>query len=159
MTGITHVLAVPLVAATLALALALAAVPAAAVAADSPYFTEDGIALGGHDPVAYHVQGGPAAGDAAHTAEWGGVTWRFASAANRDAFLADPARYAPAYGGYCAYGVSQGYLVSVDPAAWTIVDGRLYLNYSQSVRRTWEKDIPGHIAAAETAWPGLDPAR
>ena len=67
--------------------------------------------------------------------------------------MAAPEKFAPRYGGYCAYGVANGYAVSVDPAAWSIVDGKLYLNYSLSVRESWNKDIPGFIRKAEGNWP------
>ena len=81
------------------------------------------------------------------------ATWRFSSAANLAAFEADPEAYAPQYGGYCAWAVSQGYTASTDPTAWRIVDGKLYLNYSQGVQRRWEQDIPGNIVKADTNWP------
>jgi YHS domain-containing protein len=87
--------------------------------------------------------------------QWKGVTWRFSSAENRDRFAAAPEKYAPQYGGYCAYGVAQNYAVSIDPQAWSIVDGKLYLNYSRSVRETWSKDIPGHIRKADAHWPAV----
>ncbi len=118
-------------------------------------FTDDGLAIRGYDPVAYFTEGAPRRGSAEHSVQWGGAEWRFASAANRDAFLADPDAYAPQYGGYCAWAVSQGYTASIDPEAWAIVEGRLYLNYSARIQRRWASDIPGHIAAADTNWPAL----
>lgn len=116
---------------------------------------EDGLAVRGIDVVAYVPDGRPVQGLAAFTHSWQGTTWRFASAANRDRFAADPARYAPAYGGFCAYAVSEGYTAPIDPEAWKIVDGRLYLNYDRSVQRRWERDIPGRIARADANWPAL----
>jgi YHS domain-containing protein len=116
---------------------------------------EDGIAVRGTDVVAYVTAGRPAAGRAEFAHRWEGATWLFASAANRDLFAADPARYAPAYGGFCAYAVSEGYTAPIDPNAWRIVDGRLYLNYDRSVQRRWERDIPGRIARANDNWPRL----
>ena len=83
------------------------------------------------------------------------ATWRFSSEENRAAFAANPEAYAPQYGGYCAYAVSQGYTASTTPEAWTIVEDKLYLNFSTSVRRRWERDIPGHIAAANANWPDV----
>lgn len=115
----------------------------------------EGLALYGYDPVAYMTESKPTPGDPSITATHDGATYRFASAANRDAFVGDPARYLPAYGGYCAYGVSQGYKVKIDPEAWTVVDGRLYLNYDTNVRSQWLQDTAGHIAKAEANWPGL----
>jgi YHS domain-containing protein len=85
--------------------------------------------------------------------EWKGATWRFASAANRDAFAAAPEKFAPQYGGYCAYGVANGYTVSTVPEAWTVVDGKLYLNYSLGVQADWRKDPSGYIRKANANWP------
>ena len=130
------------------------AAPQAALALD-PVFNTDGAAIQGYDPVAYFNQGKPVYGEDAFTHTYEGVQWRFASAANRDAFAADPARYAPQYGGYCAWAVSQGYTASTDPSAWRIEDGKLYLNYSKSVQGRWEKDVPGNISKADGNWPGL----
>ncbi len=111
------------------------------------------VAVSGYDPVAYFAVSKPVEGSKAFTASWQGAEYRFASAANRDRFKADPARYAPQYGGYCAWAVSQGYTASADPNVWKIVDGRLYLNYDASVGRKWASDIPGHIAKANANWP------
>lgn len=116
---------------------------------------EGGIAVRGTDVVAYFTEGRPVAGRAEFTHAWQGATWRFASAANRGRFAADPARYAPAYGGFCAYAVSEGYTAPIDPAAWKIVEGRLFLNYDRSVQRRWERDIPGRIARGDANWPRL----
>ncbi len=133
---------------------ALCAAAAGPVLADEVY-AEKGVAIRGTDPVAYFTEGRPVAGDPAITADWGGATWRFASAANRDRFLADPAALAPQYGGYCAWAVANGYTAETDPEAWKIVGGKLYLNYSLEVKADWEKDIPGNITKADTNWPGL----
>ena len=132
---------------------------AAARAADAapPINTLAGarVAIHGYDPVAYFVEGGPRQGRADFSAEHRGAVWRFSSVENRQRFLADPERYVPAFGGYCAYGVAQGYLVKIDPQAWAIVDGRLYLNYDTGVRTTWLKDVPGYNAAARANWQKL----
>ncbi len=140
-------------AAVTALILAFAAAPA--VAKEDPVYTGtfSSLAVSGHDPVAYFKEGKPVEGSSEHELEWNGATWRFSSAANLAAFEADPETYAPQYGGYCAWAVSQGYTASTDPTAWRIVDGKLYLNYSLGVQRRWEKDIPGNIAKADTNWP------
>ena len=130
-------------------------VPRGATANTTRVYAEDGVALAGTDVVAYFREGAPVAGSEAHTHDWQGVTWRFASAANRDAFAADPEAYAPQYGGFCAWAVSEGYTAPTDPGAWKIVDGKLYLNYSRRIQRRWERDIPGHIAAADANWPSL----
>ena len=113
-------------------------------------------AIRGYDPVAYHLERKPVLGKPEFTTTWNGAEWRFASAANRDAFLLDPARYAPVFGGYCAYGASNGYKVSTDPDAFAIEGGRLYLNYSIPVANTWNKDRAGHIAKATAQWKTLE---
>lgn len=114
-----------------------------------------GVAIDGYDPVAYFESGAPAKGEKANSLEWGGATWRFASAANLQAFKAEPEKYAPQFGGYCAWAVSQGYTADIDPKAWKIVEGKLYLNYSLDVQKKWEEDIPGHIKAARANWPKI----
>jgi len=118
-----------------------------------------GLAIAGYDPVAYFTDGKPVEGSSDFTTKWQGATWRFASAAHRDQFVADPARYAPQYGGYCAWAVSQNKTASIDPEAWKIVDGKLYLNYSKDVQAKWEKDVPGNIVKADANWPKLLAAR
>jgi YHS domain-containing protein len=112
-----------------------------------------GLALKGYDPVAYFTEKQPVQGKAEFTAQHEGATYRFASAANRDAFAAAPAKYAPQYGGYCAFGMASGYKAPIEPDAWTVVDGKLYLNYNQSVRGRWSSDIPGHVRKADAQWP------
>lgn len=114
-----------------------------------------GVAVEGYDVVAYFVQAKAVEGSTRFELEWSGATWRFASAANRDAFRKEPRRYAPQYGGFCAYGVSRGYAVGSDPEAWTIVDGKLYLNYDRDVQQTWLRDVPGHVAQADRNWPKI----
>ena len=127
----------------------------AALAQKPPVFSDRDGAIRGHDPVAYFGQKGPVKGAKQFSHPWRGATWYFASAENRDKFAAEPERYAPRYGGYCAYAVAQGSTADIDPAAWSIVDGRLYLNYSLGVRGRWNKDIPGYIRRADTNWPAV----
>ncbi len=114
-----------------------------------------GTALKGYDAVAYHTAAKPVEGSRRISYGWRGATWHFASAGNRDLFAADPERYAPAYGGYCAYGMAQGAKVDIDPNAWSIVDGKLYLNVNKQVQRIWTKDVPGYIARANGHWRKL----
>ena len=143
---------------TLALAMVAAsvlAVPGVAQAVKAVNQSFFGVAIEGYDAVAYHSESRPVKGDDRFEHSWMGAKWRFSSAANRDAFATEPERYAPAYGGYCAYAVSQGGTAGIDPKAWRIVDGRLYLNLSLSVQRIWEQDIPGYITKANANWPGL----
>lgn len=138
----------------IAAATAQLSAPSAAAAEDPVYTgTFSDLAAGGYDVVAYFREGRPVEGRGDHEFEWNGATWRFSSAENLAAFKADPEKFAPQYGGYCAWAVSQGYTASSDPEAWRIVDDKLYLNYSKSVQATWEQDIPGNIAKAESNWP------
>lgn len=112
-----------------------------------------GTGAGGYDLVAYFSEGNARPGEASITAIHEGITYRFASEANRAAFLAQPARYLPQYGGYCAWAVANGYTAHGDPEQWTVNDGRLYLNYSRAVRWRWERDIPGHVESGDANWP------
>jgi YHS domain-containing protein len=117
------------------------------------YFVRNGIALDGYDPVAYFVEKKAVAGSSEFTVEHKGSVFRFASAANRDRFRATPDAYAPQYGGYCAYGTAAGYKAKIDPAAWSVVDGKLYLNYDAKVQAEWNKDRTGYIVKADHKWP------
>lgn len=129
---------------------------ASAMDLDGPYRSSFlGNAAEGYDVVSYFTQSKAVEGSGDFTHKWKDATWKFSSAKNRDLFAADPAKYAPQYGGYCAYAVSKGYTASVDPEAWSVVDGKLYLNYSKSVKATWEQDIPGYIASANGHWPKI----
>lgn len=121
----------------------------------APVYSEKGIAIDGTDAVAYFADGAPIAGSKGIALNWMGATWRFSSEENKAAFAANPKAYAPQYGGYCAYAVSEGYTASTIPQAWKIVDGKLYLNYSRRIQRKWERDIPGRIASGDRNWPGL----
>lgn len=112
-----------------------------------------GVAINGYDAVAYLNERAPVEGSPDHTFDWRGATWRFASTANRDAFATDPERYAPQYGGFCAFAMAQGQKVRTDPAAFSVVGGKLYLNYDAPVRTRWEADRDGYIAAANERWP------
>jgi YHS domain-containing protein len=127
----------------------------AALAQKPPVYSDRNGAIRGHDPVAYFDRKGPVKGSKQFSYPWRGTTWYFASAENRDKFAAEPERYAPQYGGYCAYAVAQGYTADIDPSAWSIVDGKLYLNYSLRIRERWNKDIPGYISKADASWPAV----
>lgn len=116
---------------------------------------ENGVAIDGADTVAYFTASEAVIGSAEFAHEWQGATWHFASAENRDLFAANPEQYAPQYLGYCAWAVSQGSTAPIDPEAWKIVDGKLYLNYDKRVQNRWAKDIPGNIAKADANWPGV----
>lgn len=114
-----------------------------------------GVAVGGYDPVAYFTDGKATRGSKGITLEHQGVTWRFATEANRTAFEAEPAKYAPQYGGYCAWAVSRGYTAKGDPNAWKIVDGKLYLNYNRSVQRSWARNTASNIRKGDANWPSV----
>ena len=140
-----------------AIAAAFIALPAAAAPAPAPAVNVDasGLAMRGYDPVALFTEGKPAKGSPAHELEWNGAKWRFASAASRDLFRAAPERYAPQFGGYCAWAVSQHYLAPGDPDFWKIVDGKLYLNFNARAKELWEADQAEGIARGHANWPAV----
>lgn len=147
--GALHFLAVGIAAATTTMA--------STRAARARIFTGyiEGTAVGGYDAVAYHTQRQAVAGSADITLTHEGATWRFASNANRALFAADPDAYAPEYGGHCAWATAQNYLAQGDPEIWRILDGRLFLNASESVNRRWLRDVDAFIVQADANWPGL----
>lgn len=112
-------------------------------------------AINGYDPVAYFTEKKAVEGREQFTYQYQGANWYFSSEENLAKFKAQPTQYAPQYGGYCAYAVSQGATASTDPHAWTIHEGKLYLNYSQSVRQKWRQDIPGNVTKGNKNWPIL----
>lgn len=114
--------------------------------------TEDDVALHGYDPVAYFRDARATPGTAEHSLTWRGATWRFASAENRRLFEQEPERYAPRYGGYCAYAMSINRIADIDPDAWEIVDGKLYLNNNRAVHALWKVGKQGRIAKADGHW-------
>ena len=125
-----------------------------------PFFkSEAGLALKGYDPVAYFTEGKPVEGRREFEAEWRGATWQFATAENRKLFLDEPDKYAPQYGGYCAWAVGHGYTAKGDPEAWKIVDGKLYLNYDRDVRAKWEQDIPALVSRGDENWLSFQKAK
>ncbi len=144
-----------LAASVTASAIISSAVPTVSYAAQEPintgYFST--IAIKGHDPVAYFTQSKPVEGSEKFQYSWMGATWHFSSAKNLEAFKADPESYAPQYGGYCAWAVAHGDTASIDPNAWKIVSGKLYLNYSPNIQRQWERDISGNIKSGNANWP------
>ena len=115
----------------------------------------NGVILNGYDAVAYFTEGSPVKGNSKFSVVHDGATYRFSSAANRDLFKANPAKYTPAYGGYCAYGASLGKKFAVNGRAFEVVDGTLYVNKNESVYSTWSKDKPGNISKANGQWPRI----
>jgi YHS domain-containing protein len=126
---------------------------AAAHAGSVVYGASNGPALQGFDPVAYFTEGAPKEGDARFAHQWNGATWRFASAENRDRFQAEPERFAPQYGGYCAFAMSGGSFSPGDANRWRIVDGKLYLNANRFAQTLWESNIPRRVSDADGHWP------
>ncbi len=150
-----------------ALAMFLLGSMATTAFAGEQYVDSTGYAVSGYDVVSYFdlpqsnvgtAQQSPLAGSTGITAEYNGAQFAFATTANRDRFLANPASFIPQYDGHCAYGVSQGGKVPGNPTLWRIVDGKLYLNITRNVVGFWESDIPGNISTAENNWGGLEPA-
>jgi YHS domain-containing protein len=125
----------------------------AAHAGSIVYGAGKGPALQGFDPVAYFTEGAPREGDARYTHEWNGAIWRFASAENRHRFQAEPERFAPQYGGYCAFAMSGGSFSPGDANRWRIVDGKLYLNANRFAQTLWEANIPRRVIDADGHWP------
>lgn len=124
-------------------------------AQDSEVFTTADGAIKGYDPVAFFTDNKPIKGAPEITYTWNGAIWHFATIKNRDAFAASPEKYAPQFGGYCAYGVSQNHKSPTDPFAFTLVKDKLYLNYNPKVKELWTKDTTANIMKAEKNWPGL----
>ncbi len=113
------------------------------------------VAIKGYDPVAYFVKGGPVQGSTRYTATYKNAIYQFSSADNRDAFRDNPEKFAPQFGGFCAYGVTKERKFDTDPTAWKISDGKLYLNLNKSVQKTWLRDVPGNIVAANGIWSDI----
>ncbi len=136
--------------------LLVGAVALAASAAAIPVFAGDVThstpGISGYDPVAYFTDGKPVRGSGYHVTVHNGVTYAFANADHKKLFVADPNKYLPAFGGYCAYGVAVGKKFVSDPEAWKIVDGTLYLNLDKGIQEKWQKDIPGYIKNARKNW-------
>lgn len=135
------------------LAACLALAPLGAAWAAEEHFIKDGVAIGGYDTVAFHTDAKPTPGSPLFTAVYQGVTWQFASAAHRDLFAANPAKYAPAYGGWCSAGASKGKKVPTKPEYWAVVDGQLYLNSSDAAHnKLFLADTSGTIRKGESNW-------
>ncbi len=110
------------------------------------------VAIKGYDSVSYFKEGKAVKGDRAFSFQWHGANWYFSTKENRELFAAAPGKYAPQYGGYCAWAMSSGRKAHTDPEVWKIVDGKLYLNCSREAYKKWEADIPGNILKADAFW-------
>lgn len=135
--------------------LARAAEPPVNTLKNSFFATRTDTAINGYDTVAYFTAGKPVKGLDSLSVDWMGAKWKFATQANLDLFKANPEKYAPQYGGYCAYGVAQDSLVKVEPEQFTVRNGKLYLNYDAEVQAKWKKDPDGFIRAADAKFPAL----
>jgi YHS domain-containing protein len=138
-------------------AIAATAFPTLAFAKKASVYTGiiSGVGAGGYDVVSYFKDGAAKKGSATFTASYNGAKWYFASAEHMKTFQASPAKYAPAYGGYCAYAVANGVTAKGDPSLWKIVGGRLYLNLNKVAQSRWSEDIPGNISSANANWPNV----
>lgn len=113
------------------------------------------LAIQGYDPVAYFTQEQPTKGKSDFTATYKNAIYHFSNEKNRDLFRASPAKYAPQFGGFCAFGVTKGRKFDTDPTAWRVVDGKLYLNLNKDVQKVWLEDVPGYITNANQTWPTI----
>ena len=129
--------------------------PAFAKASPEVNVEADGFAARGYDVTAYFLQGKPVRGSKAYQLKYKGATWLFASPDSLAKFQANPAAYAPQFGGYCAWAVSQGYVAAGDPEQWKIVDGKLYLNFNARAKELWEADQADAILRGHANWPGI----
>lgn len=120
------------------------------------FFETDGVAIKGFDPVAYTAQQRAVQGTSEFTSTYKGSVFRFVNAGNRDAFIANPEKFAPQYNGFCAYGVSRGYKAATSPDAFSVIDGKLYLNYNAEVKMIWAKDVQGYVGKADARWPEVE---
>ena len=118
-------------------------------------FQKSGIALGGYDPVAFFREQKPVMGAASFTTKWNDAVWHFSTKENLDSFVNSPDRYAPQYGGYCAFGTAEGHKAPTEVDTWTILDGKLYFNYNQEVKGLWEKDRSKFIQQADGNWESI----
>lgn len=121
----------------------------------SPVYVKSGYAIGGYDPVAYFTMHKPVKGSGTITYQWQGANWCFSSEENMKSFKSSPEKYAPQYGGYCAYGLADGHKATTEADAWTISGGKLYLNYNKDIQSSWLKDKDSYIKKADTKWPDL----
>jgi YHS domain-containing protein len=119
--------------------------------------SKDGVAIDGYDAVAYFTLGKPVQGSEKITHSWQGATWRFVNEEHRDKFAAEPEKYAPQYGGYCAYAMSDAGFAAGDGERWAIVEDRLYLNNNWLAQKLWEREIPEDIRDADGHWVKIKP--
>jgi hypothetical protein len=138
-------------------AVGLAVVPLLSAGAQSKINVGPGkLAIKGYDPVAYFVEQRPVKGKPEFEVAWQDAVWLFASAENRDRFRAEPEKYSPRYGGFCALGIAKGAKFDINPEAWSIVEGKLYLNYDTGIRDEWRQKSADFIREADRKWAGVN---
>lgn len=135
---------------------AFLAIFASAFASAGDFYEKNGVALDGYDPAAYFLSGKAVPGDRGISAEYHGSLFYFSSIENRDKFMTAPENFVPQFGGFCAYGASRGYKAKIDPTAFSVVNGKLYLNYDAKVQSIWSKDVAGFVMQAESKWPEVE---
>ena len=140
---------------TVTILLMLGLAMAGANAMEPPIYAENGFAINGYDPVVYIENITAKEGSKEFSYDWMGATWKFISAENLDKFMTSPEDYAPQYGGYCAYAVAKGYTATTEPDAFTVHEGKLYLNYNKSVERVWRQNMVNFIEDGDQNWPGV----
>lgn len=123
------------------------------VNAQSEVFAPGGTAINGYDAVAFFKESKPVKGSPMYSYDYKNAKWLFASKEDLDAFIDMPEKYAPQYGGYCAYGTSEGHKAPTEPDTWTIVNDKLYFNYNKQVKQLWLKDQAHRIEVADKKWP------
>ncbi len=121
----------------------------------SEVYSTEGGAIKGYDPVAFFVESKAVKGTEEFTYEWNGATWHFANKKNKETFIANPEKYAPQYGGYCAYGTADGHKAPTETDTWTVDNNKLYFNYNQKVKTLWDKDRASLIKKADEQWPKI----
>lgn len=136
------------------LAIATAAIIGCSDKKSTVYTTDNG-AIDGYDPVAFFTDSAAVKGEKSLSTEWNGATWCFSTAEHLETFKASPEKYAPQYGGYCAYGTADGHLSPTEAETWTVRDGKLYFNYNMKVKELWSQDIPSYLEKADKNWPQL----
>jgi len=141
----------PILAAALILATALSA--SAAKPINQTFFGSK--AIDGYDTVAYHTQGQPVKGSKSYSYAWKGANWLFSSADNRALFKANPDKFAPQFGGYCAWAAASNKIADANPTLWDIYEGNLYLNYNTKTHNEWRLDKAGMVTRANANWPSL----
>lgn len=134
------------------LVLSLGMLFSSAVLAEEPVYQKDGLAIDGYDPVAYFTIGKAMRGNADFSTEYRGAVWQFMSEEHKAAFLAEPEKYAPQYGGHCAFAASKGYVAKSEGDQWSVVNGKLYLNYNQVIKSRWDSSRQTFINAAKENW-------